>query len=334
MDHGYFIMNQQTIKENESSAVCIGIDVAKHELVIFIDTIEEHLTLSNSKAELDGLIKKLERLNIERIVVEASGGYEALIVSTLAVEGLPVCLVNPKRVRDFAKGLGILAKTDRLDAQVLARFARLTKPMLYTLLSEETRELAAILTRRRQLIEMLVGEKNRTDTASPAVGKSLREHIKWLEKRIERIDDELSKRLAETEMWKRRDEILQSVPGVGPVLSITLLGLLPELGTVSRHQIAALVGVAPMTQESGKWKGKAKIQGGRSDVRSVLYMAAMSAARCNPPISEFYHRLLEQGKLPKVALIACARKLLTMLNAMIRDNKVWTPVCVEPDFSA
>lgn len=328
------MMNQQTIKEKETPTVCIGIDVAKHELVIFIDTLEEHLTIANSKADLTQLVKKLKRLNIERIVVEASGGYEALIVSTLAVEGLPVCLVNPKRVRDFAKGLGILAKTDRLDAQVLASFARLAEPMLYTLLSEETRELSAILTRRRQLIEILVGEKNRTDTASRAVGKSLREHIKWLEKRIERIDDELTKRLHETEIWKRRDEILQSVPGVGPVLSITLMGLLPELGTVSRKQIAALVGVAPMTQESGKWKGKAKIQGGRSDVRSVLYMAAMTATRCNPLISDFYHRLLEQGKLPKVAIIACARKLLTILNAMIRDNKIWTPVAVDPDFSA
>lgn len=314
---------KQQISE-EPKQVCVGIDVAKDELVIFIDTIKEHLTIANTESAFRALLKKLSALNLNRIVVEASGGYEAAIIATLATKGLPVCLVNPKRVRDFAKGLGQLAKTDRIDAQVLASFGRLAEPMLYTLLSKEHQALSSILTRRRQLVEMLVAEKNRTDTAPATLRKSLREHIKWLEKRIDKIDKELQKLLRETDLWKRQDEILQSVPGVGPVLSITLLGLVPELGTVSRHRLAALIGVAPMTQQSGKWKGKAKIQGGRSEVRSVLYMAALAATRCNPVISAFYQKLLAKGKLPKVAIIACARKLLTILNAMIRDDKVWS----------
>ena len=262
-------MNEQ-ITSSSDEKVSVGIDVAKDELVIFIDTRKEHLTMANKESAFKALVKKFKALNIERITVEASGGYETAIVTTLATADLPVCLVNPKRVRDFAKGIGKPAKTDRIDAELLALFGRLAQPTRYALLSKESAELADILTRRRQLLEMLVAEKNRTDTASAAVVKDLKEHITWLEKRVDRIDKELTNRLHETALWSGQDEILQSVPGVGPVLSITLLGLLPELGHLSRQQIAALVGVAPITQQSGKWKGQAKIQGGRGDVRSVL----------------------------------------------------------------
>lgn len=316
-------MNEQKKASNET--VCIGIDVAKDELVIFVDTVNEHFTIANNSSELKTLCTRFQTFNIERIVVEASGGYETALVSTLAVNDFPVSLVNPRRVRSFAKGLGRLAKTDRIDSETLALFARLAKPNLYLLLSKEREELSDILTRRRQLLDMIVAEKNRSDTASRSVQKSLKDHIKWLERRVEQIEKELKKRLHETELWTRQDEILQSVPGVGEVLSVTLLGLLPELGHLSRGQIAALVGVAPMTQESGKWKGKARITGGRASIRSVLYMAAMAATRCNPVIKAFYQRLIEKGKMPKVAIIACARKLLTILNAMIRDNQLWSP---------
>lgn len=312
--------------------VSIGIDVAKDELVIFIDTLNESWTVANTEASFQEVIKRLTAVPIQRIVIEASGGYESALVTRLATHGLPVCLVNPRRVREFAKGVGKLAKTDHLDAQTLALFGRLAQPRLSALLSQESVELADILTRRRQLTEMLVAEKNRAETASAAVRKSLTEHIKWLAKRVDQLDTELKKRLHETELWKEQDAILQSVPGVGAVLSLTLLGLLPELGKLSRHQIAALVGVAPMTQQSGKWKGKARIQGGRSDIRSVLYMATLAATRFNPVIKAFYTRLRAHGKAPKVAIIACARKLLTILNAMIRDHLCWSPVSTQPAF--
>lgn len=323
---------KEDIAASAAQKVSIGIDVAKEELVIFIDTLDEHLTVANQESAFKALVPKFKALAIERIVLEASGGYETALVTTLATAGLPVSLVNPKRVRDFARGLGKLAKTDRLDAEVLAVFGRLAQPPLYALLSREREELADILTRRWQLLEMLVAEKNRTETASAAVQKNLTEDIKWLEKRVDYIDQDLKRRLPQTEVWKNQEQLLQSVPGVGPVLSITLLGLLPELGHLSRHQIAALVGVAPMTQQSGKWKGHAKIQGGRGDVRSVLYMATLAAIRFNPVIKAFYERLRGDGKIPKVAIIACSRKLLTILNAMLRDNGFWSPLSTQPAF--
>ena len=320
----------QQLTPTAEAPVCVGIDVAKGELVIFIDTRNEHLTVANTESAFKELVKKFKALPIQRIVVEASGGYETALVATLATNGLPVCLVNPKRVRDFAKGLGQLAKTDRLDAAVLARFGRLAQPALSRLHSVEQAELADLLLRRRQLVEMLVAEKNRTETASETVRQSLTEHITWLARRVDHLDTELKQRLHDTEVWRKQNELLQSVPGVGPVLSVTMLGLLPELGQLSRQQVAALVGVAPMTQHSGKWKGHAKITGGRADVRSVLYMATLAATRCNPVIKAFYQRLRKAGKLPKVAIIACSRKLLTILNAMLRDNVAWSWVAPQP----
>jgi transposase len=302
---------------------CIGIDVSKQDLDLYCDTDATSFRVANCQPEFAALVARLRALAPQRIVLEASGGYETPLVTALATAALPVCLVNPKRVRDFAKGLGQLAKTDRLDARLLARYGRLAEPALYGLREAESLDLTALLARRRQLIEMQTAEENRLAAASPAVAGDLREHLRFLERRITRSDDELRKRLRQTTLWRRRDEVLQSVPGVGPVTSLTLLALLPELGRLSDKEAAAVVGLAPHARESGRWRGARRCSGGRRAVRSVLYMAALSAARCNSTLRTFYQRLRAAGKPPKVALIATARKLLVTLNAMIRDDQLW-----------
>lgn len=301
----------------------VGIDVAKAYLDLFCDTSAEAFRVANCQEELPALVERLQRLGPARIVVEASGGYETPLVTALATASLPVCLVNPKRVRDFAKGLGQLAKTDRLDAQVLARFGRLAQPALYQLRDAESAELSALLVRRRQLVEMHTAEENRLGVAPPALKRDLCEHLRFLERRLKRTDDELQRRLQQTELWRRRDAVLQSVPGVGPVTSLTLLTLLPELGRLSNKEVAALVGIAPQARESGRWRGRRHCSGGRRAVRAVLYMAALAAARHNDTLKVFYSRLRAAGKPPKVALIATARKLLVTLNAMVRDDRLW-----------
>lgn len=306
-----------------TSAACVGIDVAKARLDICAEATNHAWSVENQPQQFPALIKQLQALAPSRIIVEASGGYETPLVVALATASLPVCLVNPKRVRDFAKGVGYLAKTDRLDAKVLAFYGRVVEPPLYALEAQEQQELAALMQRRRQLVEMLVAEQNRLETASPLIAKSLRQHIKWLEKQVAQADQDLARKLQQTELWQRKDELLQSVPGVGPVLSATCLALLPELGRLTREQIAALVGVAPYAQQSGTKDGKRHISGGRAEVRSVLYMATLAAVRCNPIIKEQYQRLRAAGKVAKVALIACARKLLTILNAIMRDEVGW-----------
>jgi transposase len=301
----------------------VGIDVSKALLDLYCDTGAEALRVANCQTEFAALVERLGELAPARIVVEASGGYETPLVTALATAGLPVCLVNPKRVRDFARGLGQLAKTDRLDAQVLARYGRLAQPALYQLREAEGLDLTALLLRRRQLVEMQTAEENRLGMAPPTVARDLREHLRFLARRIARSDDELRKRLRETQLWRRRDEVLQSVPGVGPVTSLTLLALLPELGRLSHKEVAALVGVAPHARESGRWRGERRCSGGRAGVRSVLYMAALTAARSNATLKAFYRRLRATGKPAKVALIATARKLLVILNAMVRDDTLW-----------
>ena len=301
----------------------LGIDVSKAFLDLSCDTSAEAWRVANCQREFPALVERLRALAPERIIVEASGGYETPLVTALLTASLPVCLVNPKRVRDFAKGLGQLAKTDRLDAEVLARFGRLAQPALSQLRGAESAELAALLLRRRQLVEMHTAEANRLEVAPPSVARDLREHLRFLERRLARSDDELQKRLRQTELWRRRDEVLQSVPGVGPVTSLTLLALLPELGRLSHKEVAALVGVAPHARESGRWRGARHCSGGRAEVRSVLYMAALTAVRSNAPLKAFYRRLRAAGKPPKVALIAAARKLLVILNTMVRDDRLW-----------
>lgn len=308
-----------------SARPAIGLDIAKQTLDLYVETTGEQLRLANHQTEFPALLAKLQALAPEVIVCEASGGYETPLVTALASAGLPVALVNPKRVRDFARGLGQLAKTDRLDAQVLARYGRLAQPARYQLRAAESTELTALLQRRRQLVEMRTAEQNRLASAPAAVARDLREHLRFLERRIQRADDELQKRLRQTELWRRRDEVVQSVPGGGPVLSLTLLTLVPELGRLSAKEVAALIGVAPHARESGRWRGRRRCSGGRAGVRSVLYMATLAATRTNPVFREFYQRLVGAGKPKKVALVACARKLLVTLNAMVRDDTLWQP---------
>jgi transposase len=301
----------------------VGIDVSKDSLDIFIDSSAEEYRIANQATDIAALVEKLKLIAPDYIIVEASGGFETALVSALATGGLPVCRVSPQRVRSFARAIGLLAKTDRLDARLLARYGRECRPPRSRLTDRETAELEALLQRRRQLIEMHVAEKNRLETAPAVVVKQLKEHLRWLEKRITDSDRELRQRLTKTALWREQDEIVQSVPGVGPVMSLTLLACLPELGSLNRKQIAALVGVAPFARDSGRRRSRRHTAGGRSSVRTVLYMATLSAIRFNPVLKQVYQRLRSNGKVSKVAITACARKLLTVLNAMVRDKTRW-----------
>ncbi len=256
-------------------------------------------------------------------MLEATGGYEAALVAALAAAGLPVVVANPRQVRDFARATGQLAKTDALDAQILALFAERVRPTPRPLPDESVRALDALITRRRQLLGMLTAERNRLLIAPPAVRRDVQQHIRFLERRIREADDDLHTAVKASPAWRVRDDLLQSVPGVGRVVSFTLLAELPELGRLSRKEIAALVGVAPLACDSGTLRGKRLVYGGRAPVRAVLYMAALVASRRNPVIRAFYERLRAAGKPAKVALTACMRKLLTILNAMARSGTPW-----------
>jgi transposase len=256
-------------------------------------------------------------------VLEPTGGFEMLAVAELSHAGLAVVAINAKRVRDFARATGRLAKTDKLDAKVLAHFAAAVRPPVRNLRSEEEEQLTALLTRRRQVLDMLTVEKNRLVTVRAKMRSAIEAHIQWLSKSLKELDKEVAGFVKSTPVWKGKDVLLQSVPGVGPVTSATMLGMLPELGQLNRQEIAALVGVAPVNKDSGKKQGKRRVFGGRADVRSVLYMAALSAKKFNPVIQKFYERLIKHGKEKKVALTACMRKLLVILNAMMHTNQPW-----------
>jgi transposase len=272
------------------------------------------------------LVSKLVEISPRLIVLEATGGLERRAVAALAGASLPVVAVNPRQVRDFAKATGRLAKTDAIDASVLALFADRIRPQVRPLRDEETQELEALVVRRRQVVDMITAEKNRLAAAPPskrvrtAIGKT----IKWLQKQLDETDSDLDDAVKGSPIWRERDNLLRSVPGIGKVLSRTMLSLVPELGTLGKKQLAALVGVAPMNWDSGKQRGRRCIWGGRAHVRAVLYMGALVAARFNPVIRAFHARLIAAGKLPKVALVACMRKLLTILNAIVRDRTPWT----------
>jgi transposase len=310
--------------DNSRSVRCsVGIDVSKDSLDIFIDSSTAEYRIANEADDIAALVERLKAVAPDYIVVEAWGGFESRVVTALATSGLAVCRVSPQRVRSFARAVGELAKTDRLDARLLARYGRDCRPPVSCLSDAETAELEALLQRRRQLIEIHVAEKNRLETAPRVVARQLREHLRWLEKRIADSDKELRQRLTRTAVWREQDELVQSVPGVGPVMSLTLLASLPELGSLNRKQIAALVGVAPFARDSGRRRGKRHTAGGRRAVRTVLYMATLSAVRFNPMLKRFYERLKSAGKVSKVALTACSRKLLTILNAMVRDKTRW-----------
>jgi transposase len=265
----------------------------------------------------------LEGVRPELVVLEATGNYERPAAVAVAAAGIAVAVVNPRQARDFAKAAGRLAKTDRIDAQVLARFAGAVGPRPSVLPDEEARVLQDILLRRRQLLEMIVAEKNRLQMASEAVARRIAAHLRWLEKELGRVERELDEAVGESETWRANEELLRSVPGVGPVLARTLLAELPELGTLPRRRGCALVGVAPFNRDSGTFRGKRQVWGGRAPVRAALYMGALVATRHNPVIREFYERLLAAGKPKKVALVACMRKLLSILNAVMRDRVPW-----------
>jgi len=305
-----------------------GIDVAKAELVVSVIPGEERFSVGNDERGVRTLVERLRSLALELIVLEATGGYELVCVAGLAAAGLPVVVVNPRQVRDFARATGELAKTDRIDADILARFADRVRPAVRPLADADAQELDALLSRRRQLLEMLQAERNRLGQVfgrgKPQVKKSLKAHIAYLERELRITDTDLGEMVRKSPAWRERDELLRSVPGVGPVLSRTLLADLPELGRLSRREIAKLVGVAPLSRDSGTVRGRRFVQGGRAVVRAVLYMGALVATRRNALIRAFYARLLAAGKPKKLALVACMRKLITILNAMVRHGKPWS----------
>lgn len=305
------------------SPIFIGMDVAKDTLEIAIFGDVDSWQIGNSAKQLTLLADQFKELQPELIVLEASGGYESLALDILGQAGLPVALINPFQSRNFARSTGKLAKTDRIDAQMLAHFAHAIRPAVHQGTSEQEKHLAGLLRRRNQLIGMLIAEKNRLETVRLQLRERIVQHIEWLQAELEDIRAEMERLLSNNQAWHQKRELLESVPGVGAVTSFTLLADLPELGLVNRKQIAALVGVAPMSHDSGKWHGKRFIKGGRPIVRSALYMATLSASRCNPVIRSFYQSLIARGKPPKVALTACMRKLLVILNAMLRDQKSW-----------
>lgn len=301
----------------------IGIDVSKQHLDAAAVPTGEVWHVANDEAGIAALTSALKEQGVTLVVLEATGGLEVPVAAALTLVGVPVAVVNPRQARDFAKAVGRLAKTDRIDAQILARFAEAVKPEPRALPTEDAQGLAALVARRRQLTEMLVMEQNRLASAPYALRKDIQAHVEWLKQRLKDNDKDLRKLLKASPVWREKDNLLQSVPGVGPVASATLLARLPELGRLNRKQIASLVGVAPLNCDSGKFKGKRMIWGGRADVRQALYMAALSASIWNPVLKEFYNRLLAAGKPKKLALTAVMRKLLTMLNAMARDNCAW-----------
>lgn len=301
----------------------VGIDIAKDWLDLGWHPNGQTERIAHSEEAIAGLCEQLRAQRPMLIVLEATGGLETALASALAAAELPVAVVNPRQVRDYAKACGRLAKTDRIDALILAAFAAAIRPPVRPLLDEETRALGDLLARRRQLIEMRVQEKLRLERASAVQRQSLKEHIAWLDERIKRLDSDLTQTLRASPVWRAKGELLKSIPGVGPVTRATLLALLPELGELSGKEISALAGVAPFNRDSGKHQGERIIWGGRSQVRRVLYMAAVCASRCNPVIRAFYERLRGQGKPAKVALTACMHKLLLIMNAMLKHHSPW-----------
>jgi transposase len=304
----------------------IGIDVAKAQFAFACRPSGETGTVPNAEEGIRELVAHCQALTPTLIVLEATGGYEAALVAALATAGLPLVVVNPRQVRDFAKATGQLAKTNALDAQVLALFAERVRPTPRPPPDEAVQALDALLTRRRQLVEMLTAERNRLLIARPAVRRDLQRHIRFLERRLREADDDLHIAVKASPLWRGKDDLLQSVPGVGRVVSLTLLAELPELGRLSHKEIAALVGVAPLNRDSGTLRGKRLVYGGRAPVRAALYMAALVASKCNPVIRLFYQRLRAAGKPAKVALTAGMRKLLIILNAIARSGRPWQPV--------
>jgi len=312
-------------QEHAAVAIVVGIDVSKAALDVALRPSGEAWRCANNEAGIAELVGRLQALSPQLIVLEATGGLERLMVAALALAGLPIAVVNPRQVRNFAKATGRLAKTDALDAAALAHFAEAIHPAPRPLPDAASQALAALVERRRQVVGMLTAEQNRFQQALPAVRPKVAAHIQWLEQALKELDAELDQMLRASPLWRERDQLLRSVPGVGPTVSLTLLAHLPELGQGSVKHLATLVGLAPLNRDSGAWRGTRAIWGGRRQVRSALYMAALVGVRHNPVLHAFYQRLLTHGKPKKVALTACMHKLLTILHAVLRDHTPWQP---------
>ena len=301
----------------------VGIDVSKARLDVAVRPAGKSWVLPNDETGIAGLVPQLVDLGPALVLLEATGGLEVPLVAALAAAELPVVVVNPRQVRDFAKATGTLAKTDALDAGVLARFADVVRPDVRSLKDAETQVLNSLTARRHQVMTMLVAEKNRLGSAIGVVGPRIEAHIAWLEQELSDLDQGLRQNLRQSPVWREKDDLLRTVPGVGEQLSLTLLANLPELGTLNRREIAALVGVAPYNRDSGALRGKRAVWGGRSRVRAVLYMGALVASRHNLAVRDFYQRLLAAGKPKKLALVACMRKLLVILNSILKHSSPW-----------
>lgn len=303
----------------------VGVDVSEATLDVAVRPDQQTWSCANGAEEVSVLVEKLKILEPALIVLEATGGLEVPLVAALATKGMPVVVINPRQARDFAKATGELAKTDGIDARILAHFGEAVRPPVRPLKDKETQELTALVTRHRQLAEMLTMEKNRLLRSPSTVRKDIEENIAWLKKRLKDLDRQISKMIKTIPLWREKDELLQSTPGIGPVTSATMLSSLPELGTLDRGKIAKLVGVAPLNRDSGVTSGRRAVWGGRASVRSALYMATIASLRFNPVISAMYRRLTTAGKKPKVAIVACMRKLLVILNAMLKHGIAWNP---------
>jgi transposase len=310
--------------EKKMSQIWIGIDVCKDWLDVHIRPQGEILRLPNSEVGVKELMKKLPApTEVGRIILEATGGMELTAALTLHQGGFPVVVINPRQSRNFAKATNQLAKTDKVDARILAFFGEAIRPELRTMAAEETRQLNDLVTRRRQIVEMLTAERNRLTAIRGKAREDIEANIEWLNQRLKGLDEQIAQQVKECMLWSEQQQILTTVPGVGKVVATTLISSLPELGSLSAKQISSLVGLAPMNCDSGKMRGKRRITGGRAQVRSVLYMATLVATRHNPVIRNFYNCLIERGKLKKVALTACMHKLLIILNAMVKQKTPW-----------
>jgi len=303
--------------------IFVGVDVSKARLDVAVRPSGDMLTVRHDESGIAGLITRLQAWQPTAVVLEATGDLECTVVSALAAAGLPVHVVNPRQVREFARATGRLAKTDALDAQILAQFGEVLRPAPRSLPDEATQALSADLARRRQLLEMLIAEKQRHSQAAARLKPGIATPIAWLTAELQRVDADLTLAIRHSPVWREQDDLLQSMPGVGPGLSRTMLAELPELGTLSSQQLAALVGIAPLNRDSGTLRGKRTIWGGRAVVRTALYMAALAATKWNPVIKAFYHQLLARGKAKKAALVACMHKLLIILNAMVKQRTPW-----------
>lgn len=306
-----------------NNEIFVGIDVSQRTLDVLVRPTGEYFQAANDSDGIAQLRQRLLELRPALVVLEATGGYEREAAIALVLGGMPVAVVNPRQVRDFAKSMNRFGKTDRVDAGVIAMFGEKLNPEARGVPEKEVRELDALVTRRQQLIDMRTAEKNRAGVAPASQKPRIKDHIRYLDAQIDAVNEELESAIQESRVWQARNELLTSVPAVGPVTSSTLIARLPELGRLTSKAIAALIGLAPYAVDSGKYKGQRKIWGGRADVRTALYMSTISAIRCNPVIRAHYEQLTGRGKLPKVAIIACMRKLLIILNAMVRTNRAW-----------